>query len=294
MALSSARIECLIEQRRKVLRIILAARAPILLPTDRMLRRLFSRKTIDTDAGSGTRVERAAIGRLTKLPVENLGLYERALVHRSFLRSSPQEDLHSNERLEYLGDAVIGLIVAQHLFRRFPNKDEGFLTRLRAKLVNGRALAQNARHIKLGKHILMSESMSGMDGRASESVLSDAFEAIIGAIYLDQGLGAATAFVERTVLRRVNLLDLARRNDNFKSALLEHAQARKWPQPIYRVSAEAGPSHQKIFTVAVLIGSDTRGTGKAGSKKKAEQIAAKSALEKLEKEESANSAGPGD
>ena len=223
-------------------------------------------------------LDRTAIERLTGQPISDLSLYERALTHRSLLRSDPHTRRESNERLEYLGDAILGMVVAEHLFQKFRDRDEGFLTRLRAKLVNKRALAESASFLNLGEIILMSEAIASTTGRTSESILSDAFEAIIGAIYLDLGMNAARVFVERTVLERVNLLDLANQKDNYKSHLLEYAQARQWPQPTYRVKEETGPSHDKIFTVEVFLSDRILGEGMAKNKKDAEQRAASEAL----------------
>ena len=224
--------------------------------------------------------------RLTGLPVRNAALYEQALTHRSLLRGHPDSHLHSNERLEFLGDAVLGFVVAAYLYEHFPDRNEGFLTRLRAKLVNREALAQAARRLELGAYVRLSENMERAGGRANDSILSDAFEALIGAIYLDLGLEAARAFVERVLLEPLDLEALARRPDNYKSMLLEFAQARGWPQPRYRVVAERGPSHARTFTVEAWIGNRCLGTGTAGSKKQAEQQAAREALARLQATES--------
>ena len=213
--------------------------------------------------------------------VGDMALYERAMRHRSLLRGEPDSGSKSNERLEFLGDAVLGFITAEHLFEQFPDKDEGFLTRLRAKLVNGKALAVCAEDINLGSMILMSKNMVQEQGRQNRTILADAFEALIGAIYLDQGLGAARQFIERTMLEKVNLLELAQQYDNFKSLLLEYAQARSWAQPIYRVVSEEGPSHAKIFSVDVILKGEPHGRGQGGSKKLAEQRAAREALKVL-------------
>ncbi|MDQ7041048.1 MAG: ribonuclease III [Rhodothermus sp.] len=224
----------------------------------------------------------AVMRRLTGLPVQNLTLYEQALTHRSLLRGQPDSHLYSNERLEFLGDAVLGFIVAAYLYERFPDQNEGFLTRLRAKLVNRRALAQAARRLELSAYVQLSEHMERAGGRANDSILSDAFEALIGAIYLDLGLDAARTFVERALLAPLDLEALARQPDNYKSLLLEFAQARGWPQPRYRVVAEEGPSHARTFTVEAWIGNRRLGRGTAGSKKQAEQRAAREALVRLQ------------
>ncbi len=220
-----------------------------------------------------------------ELPLEGLigehvsdeSIYRRALRHRSVLRSAGGSE-RSNERLEFLGDAILGAVVADHLYRHFSDADEGFLTRLRSKLVNRRSLARCATRIGLGKHLEISENMDRIDGRSNSSILSDAFEAIVGAIYLDQGLEPASRFIHRTLLRETDLEQLAELRDNYKSLLLEFCQARSWTQPAYDVVEEEGPDHDKRFTVGVRVNGRVVGRGTAGSKKEAEQIAAGTAL----------------
>jgi ribonuclease-3 len=229
-------------------------------------------------------VSREHIERLTGLQVRDLSLYKRALTHRSILRAHPESHLVSNERLEFLGDSVLGFVVAEHLHHRFPHRDEGFLTKLRSKLVNGQALARQARNVELGPLIIMSENMEQTGGQRSVSILADAFEAVIGAIYLDLGLEETRRFIHRTMLEEVDLEALAQQHDNYKSMLLEYAQAQGWPQPRYRVTMEEGPSHDRTFTVEVIINDRPCGSGTAGSKKRAEQMAASEALQRLEVE----------
>ena len=218
------------------------------------------------------------------MSVGDLTLYQQALLHRSMLRGRPNTFLFSNERLEFLGDAALGFIMAEHLYQQFPEEDEGFLTRLRAKLVNGKVLADYAKRVGLGRLILLSENMDQVGGRDNPTILADAFEAIIGALYLDKGEEAARIFIEKKILKIVNLEDLAEQQDNFKSILLEYAQAKGWPQPQYRVTREEGPSHDKRFTVEVLVKEIPYGQGRAGNKKKAEQRAAQKALQSLEED----------
>lgn len=231
------------------------------------------------------RVSREDIERLLGGPVGDMRLYEQALLHRSVLRGEPNSHLLSNERLEFLGDAVLGFVTAEHLFHEFPEKDEGFLTRLRAKLVNGQALADFATSVGLGPLILLSDNMDQSGGRENPTILADAFEALIGALYLDLGEEAARIFIQEKVLEELDLEDLAHQRDNYKSLLLEHVQALGWPQPQYRVTNEEGPSHQKTFTVEVILNDRSYGRGQARSKKKAEQAAASEAINRLRHEE---------
>lgn len=244
-------------------------------------RRATGRAALRAEVGA---LSRRRIEALVGVTIRDLSLYERALTHRSVLRSHPESHLVSNERLEFLGDAALGFITAEHLHQRFPHKDEGFLTKLRSKLVNGKALAHYARSIQIGPLIIMSENMSDAGGRKSPSILADAFEAVIGAVYLDLGLEEARRFVHQTMFEGVDLEELAEESDNYKSQLLEYAQARGWPQPRYRVTTEEGPSHDRTFTVEVLVDNRSFGSGTAPSKKRAEQIAASQALRQLESE----------
>ncbi len=228
---------------------------------------------------------RRTIEELVGFSISDLGLYERALSHRSLLRRKKDSRQYSNERLEFLGDAVLGFVVADHLYLHFRNEDEGFLTRIRAKLVNGERLATAAREMNLGTVIRVSDNMIQKGGRDNTSVLADGFEAIIGALYLDLGIEAARDFIHRRLLDDSDMDHLAVHRDNYKSLLLEYVQAKGWPQPTYDMFAEDGPSHNRDFTVDVVVNNVAIGRGKANSKKKAEQRAAKEALAKMKKAE---------
>lgn len=233
----------------------------------------------DDCAGSDpTPFSQAEIQDLVGEPIHDFSLYAQALRHRSLMRGDPESRIESNERLEYLGDAVLGYIVADALYRAFPDEDEGFLTRLRAKLVSGTALAASARSIALHTHLQTAANISDAQAHASDSMLSDAFEALIGAIHLDLGLAAATRFIEKHVLQARDLEALANQRVNHKSVLLEAVQAALQSQPEYRVVAESGPSHAKTFEVAVFIDGREFGRATDTSKKRAEQAAAGTAL----------------
>jgi len=229
----------------------------------------------------GVRVDPAAIERLVGRPVDDLSHYRRALTHRSLLRVHPERTFQSNERLEFLGDALLDVFVGEVLYDRFPKKDEGALTRLRARLVSERPLATYARRLGLGPHLLMSENAAEGDGRDNPSILADAFEAVVGAIYLDLGYEAARRFVQDEVLAPIDLQDVTTRDDNYKSQLLEYLQAQGHPQPTYHVVQEKGPSHDKTFTVEVRVGDTAHERGTAGSKQDAEQQAAHRTLNEI-------------
>ncbi len=221
------------------------------------------------------------VERLVGRPVNDLALFEQALTHRSRFRGQADTHLATNERLEFLGDALLGFVMADVLYKRFPDKNEGYLTRLRAKLVSSKALARYARGIDLGPHVLMSENAEQSEGRDNPNILSDAYEALIGALYLDQGMDATRQFIRTSALDPIDLAAVAAQNENYKSQLLEYAQARSRTQPTYRVVRAEGPSHDRTFTVEALLNGTAHGQGTAGSKKKAEQLAAAEALDAL-------------
>lgn len=229
-----------------------------------------------------TDIPQTEIETLIGQSIQDASLYRQALTHRSLLRSPTDAPFQSNERLEFLGDALIDLIVSEVLYERFPEKNEGDLTRIRAKLVSGAALAQYARRMNLGPHILMSDNAAQTEGRDNPNILADAFEALAGALYLDQDYAAATQFVHEHALDPFDLEDIASRDDNYKSQLLEHMQAVGEAQPTYRVVDEEGPSHDKTFTVEAVIDDTAFGRGTASSKQDAEQEAARRTLEELQ------------
>ena len=207
----------------------------------------------------------------------------QALMHRSFLEQNSDYAV-SNERLEFLGDSVLNLVVAEYLFEEFSDQDEGFLTKVRAKLVNRIALADAAELIHLVDFILVSKNLSNTFKNGSRTVLADATEALIGAIYLDNGLDKAKEFIHKILIEPNSKDDLYLIDENFKSQLLEFAQANKLDNPVYTVIKEEGPQHNRIFTIKVEIGEVEYGKGKGRNKKTAEQNAAHVALQKIIKD----------
>jgi len=206
--------------------------------------------------------------------------YIQALIHRSFLEQN-SEFKESNERLEFLGDSVLSLVVAGYLFEVFPKKDEGFLTKIRAKLVNGISLANVADSINLADYLLVSKNLANNFSSGPKTVLSDAFEALVGAIYLDNGLEAAKSFIEKVLIKPSFEEGEYLIDENYKSQLLEYTQASKLNTPSYCVVREEGPQHKRVFTINVKIDETEYGIGKGRNKKTAEQNAAKMALNKL-------------
>ena len=205
----------------------------------------------------------------------------QALKHRSFLSVTNEARLSSNERLELLGDAVLGMIVTEFLYKKFPTREEGELTAIKSLMVSRKILTRIANHIGIGEFILLNEAEEKAGGRKRSSILADAFEAIIGAIYLDGGLNTAIDFIHNKLLVRTKKIISEEQYKNFKSILLEYSQGKNWGLPQYLVRKEEGPDHDKLFTIEVIINSQVLGRGQGNSKKKAEQISARNALRKL-------------
>jgi len=220
---------------------------------------------------------------------ENLGvafrdvsLLSRALTHRSYLNENPGSVLEDNERLEFLGDAVIDFVVAGFLYHRFPEMDEGALTALRAALVRAESLAGFARQIDLGRYLRLGLGEEENGGRERTPLLCATFEAVAGAIYLDHGLEQARAFIEpliRPALEQIRAEELYK---DAKSEFQVWAQARYNVTPHYRVSGSEGPDHARTFTVQVLVGPEVWGEGRGRSKQSAAQAAAAEAMRRAE------------
>ena len=211
----------------------------------------------------------------------NPELLRTSLRHRSILGQGEAVSDISNERLEFLGDAVLDLCVADHLYRTFSTSAEGDLTQFKSVIVSGGYLVGRARHIGLGDWLLLSESEIRTGGRDRASILEDAYEALIGALYLDGGIDVAREFIQKAILMDLDLEAVLDRNQNYKSQLLELSQRRNHGTPVYRVIDEIGPDHSKFFVVEVQMAERVLGKGTGSSKKRAEQDAARAALEQL-------------
>ncbi|MBN1349133.1 ribonuclease III [candidate division KSB1 bacterium] len=205
----------------------------------------------------------------------------QALKHRSHLSITNEARIASNERLELLGDAVLGLIVTNYLYHKFPKKDEGELTTMKSIIVSRETLANSAANFSLGDFLFLNEAEERAGGRERTSILADAFEALIGAIFLDGGIRNAGKVINRLLLHDFSHIINEEKNRNYKSLLLEYSQSMNLGLPLYRVQNEEGPDHKKLFTIEVRIQDHILGRGKGSSKKIAEQNAAQSALKKL-------------
>ncbi|RMD86737.1 MAG: ribonuclease III [Calditrichaeota bacterium] len=238
--------------------------------------KLFSKQTADLP-----KIDFTALKEIIGYEFNNPQLLVQALKHRSYLPIAKEERICSNERLELLGDAVLALVVVDFLYHRYPQKEEGELTSMKSLVVSRRILARVARALNLGNFILISEAEEKSGGRNRASIIADAMEALIGAIYLDGGLDRAREFIEQKILSNFDEIVAEDLHKNFKSMLLEYAQSKNLGAPYYKVQSVDGPDHEKIFTVEVKIQDNVLGVGSGSSKKLAEQRAAQEALRNL-------------
>ena len=209
----------------------------------------------------------------------NITLLQNALTHSSYANERWHDSLMSNERLEFLGDSVLGMAVAEYLYTQFPDRPEGELTRMRADMVCEQALAVVANRLDLGAHMLLGHGEEQGGGRSRASILADAVESVIAASFLDGGMEAAKRFVSKFVLCDVPVTRL--HNADYKTMLQELIQQKKNQILSYTLAGESGPDHDKRFTVAVSLNGEQVGQGTGSSKKRAEQEAARAAVENL-------------
>jgi ribonuclease III len=212
----------------------------------------------------------------------NQQLFHQAFIHRSYLNES-KENIESNERLEFLGDSILSFIISEHLFKTYKDFDEGILTNLRSLVVNTKSLAKAAREMNFGQHLLLSRGEEDSNGRDNESILANTFEAVIGALYLDQGIEAVKNFLADSLIPRIEEYVEKKVFKDPKSLLQEYVQGKKQNSPVYKVLNEEGPAHAKIFTIGVFVENEQVGEGVGHSKQEAEEHAAEQALEKIEK-----------
>ena len=210
---------------------------------------------------------------------QNISLLQNALAHSSYANERWHDSLKSNERLEFLGDSILGMVVAEYLYRNFPDRPEGELTRMRADMVCENSLAAVADKVGLGQHLLLGHGEERFGGRQRASILADAMESVIAASFLDGGMEAARGIVERFILPNVPVKRL--HNADYKTALQELVQQKKNQILSYVLAGESGPDHDKVFVVEVSLNGTVVGRGTGSSKKRAEQEAARDAITAL-------------
>ena len=213
---------------------------------------------------------------------QNITLLQNALTHSSYANERWHNSLLSNERLEFLGDSILGMVVAEHLYKQFPDRPEGELTKMRADMVCESSLALIADKIGLGQHLLLGHGEDRLGGRNRASILADAVESVIAASFLDGGMAAAEGFIRSFVLTNVPVKRM--QNTDYKTTLQELVQQTKNQVLTYVLTGESGPDHDKVFCVDVLLNDQCVGSGTGSSKKRAEQAAAQSALKALSSE----------
>ena len=233
---------------------------------------------------------RSALEERLGVKFKDPALLHLALVHSSYLNENPDQAPQSNERLEYLGDAVLGLLVADDLFSAYPDLDEGRLTELRTQLVRRDTLAKAARRLHLGEALLLGRGEEGGGGRGRPTNLAHAYEAVVGAIFLDGGLAGARRFVRRSLRSEFEQVDRAFPLDA-KSRLQEIAQSRYQTTPLYGLVGSEGPDHARRFTIEVIVDGRVLGVGEGTSKQQAEKEAARQALDRLEAPSSGEQTG---
>ena len=207
---------------------------------------------------------------------KNITLLQNALTHSSYANEHWHDALKSNERLEFLGDSILGMVVAEYLYRNFPDRPEGDLTRMRADMVCEQSLAKIAEALNLGSFLLLGNGEEQSGGRNRPSILADAVESVIAACFLDGGMTPAENFIRRFVL--CNVPSMQMKNRDYKTALQELVQQKKNQQLSYRLVGESGPDHDKEFAVEVSLNGKVVGHGMGSSKKRAEQDAARDAI----------------
>lgn len=212
----------------------------------------------------------------------DISLLERALTHRSYLNENRDID-KNNERLEFLGDAVLELIVSKYLYENYPDRPEGDLTSFRSAIVRTESLADASRELEYGKYLRLAKGEEETGGRDKDYILANTFEAVLGAIFIDQGLEKCRDLVNRVLISKIDNIVENRLDIDSKTKIQEIAQAKFKSTPVYEVVEEKGPDHDKEFTVIVKIGNKVVGKGKGGSKQKAEEDAATEGLKYIEK-----------
>lgn len=215
----------------------------------------------------------------TNIFFKNKTLLEQAFIHRSYINENSGSKLSHNERLEFLGDAVLELVVTDHLYKEYPNNDEGDLTAYRSSLVNANIIGEVALMLGMNEYLLLSKGEAKDVGKARSYILANTYEAYVGALYLDLGYDAASKFISDTLFGKLKMIVEKKLWRDSKSLVQEKSQEYLNVTPSYKVVGESGPDHDKSFTVGIFFGEEKIATGKGKSKQEAEQEAARNALE---------------
>lgn len=218
------------------------------------------------------------------IPVHNVELLNRALTHTSYANEHREEHVHDNERLEFLGDAVLDLVIGEYLFLKYPEWTEGELTRAKASVVCESALAPRSEFFRVGEYLLLGRGEEQTGGRTRASILADAFEAIIGAVYIDTSYEQAAAFILTHLQTYLDRIDAGNYTHDYKTDLQELVQAEGETEIRYQLEHDEGPDHDKTFYMGVYINGERYGTGTGKSKKEAAQQAAREALTALQEQ----------
>ena len=212
----------------------------------------------------------------------DISLLERALTHRSYLNENRDVD-KNNERLEFLGDAVLELIVSDYLYKKYPNRPEGDLTSFRSAIVRTESLADASRELNYGKYLLLAKGEEDSGGRDKDYILANTFEAVLGAIYIDQGYMVCKNLVEKVLITKIDNIVKNRLDIDSKTKIQELVQEKYKQTPVYEVVGEHGPDHDKEFIVVVKVGNKIIGKGKGSSKQRAEEAAAQKGVKFINK-----------
>lgn len=215
-----------------------------------------------------------------KIVFNDKHLLKQAFIHRSYINENPSNGFEHNERLEFLGDAVLELSVTDFLYKKFPSRNEGELTAYRSALVNAVIISEVALELGMNEFLLLSKGESKDTGKARQYILANTYEAYVGAVYLDQGYDAADMFIKRTLLPRVDEIVAKKLWRDAKSLIQEKAQEHVGVTPSYKVISQSGPDHDKRFNVGIYFDGQLIASGKGKSKQEAEQVAAREALDK--------------
>ncbi len=224
------------------------------------------------------------------LEFKNIELLNQSLTHTSYAYelSDRNNGILQNERMEFLGDVVLGLIISEYIYQKYPDYMEGDLAKIRAKIVSRPILAKQAKHLELGKYLLLGKGEEITGGRSRHSILADTIEALIGAIYLDSGLEKSRYFILSRFKEEIEKITENVHVQDYKTDFQEWTQKKFKTLPFYKVINREGPDHNRIFEIAVMVKGETYGIGKGGSKKEAEQRAAFFALQYAKKEKESN------